>query len=405
MAIVPEVPAGKSLAARLLTTDFCPGANRFVYWLKEPVGWFVLAIAFSVLIGLYVAPIGWTLAASLSAVIGVGMAWPAIAVRAVTCSLRPDQPHVHEEQACELHLAVRNRLPLPVWGLAVEGFLDRRSAGLDQRQVPTVALAFVRAWATSTYRFSVRPELRGRYPDGDAQLTCSFPFGIWTARQKLRAVSPVTVWPKVFPIAGQTAMSGRQAADHGEGHRSGRTGDFVGLREFRRGDCLRQVNWTATARSGDLIVTERSGPQCPSVEVIVDASRAAHRDPLADRIRVAASLLANLQSSGVPLRLCVAGACMPVRRGWEGYVQMMDALAAVPLDGWEDQPPPSPARAGVSISIASNPQGDVLVCAADPAANRRSGDRHWHRVIRREQALAPQLWSLWSEVRDANLVA
>ena len=49
MAMVHDVPEGKNWAARLLTTDFCPWANRFVFWLKEPVGWFVLATAISVM--------------------------------------------------------------------------------------------------------------------------------------------------------------------------------------------------------------------------------------------------------------------------------------------------------------------------------------------------------------------
>ena len=343
MAIVHDVPEGKSSVARLLTTDFCPWANRFVYWLKEPVGWFVLATAVSVMVGLYVAPIGWTLAASLASLIAVGMVWPALAVRAVACSLSPAKEQVHEDDPCELRLAVQNRWPVPIWGLAVEGFLDRNCEIADEANVPTVALAFVRAMATSTYRISIRPELRGRYPNRDTVLTCSFPFGIWTAKRKLKDVSPVTVWPKTFAIAGQTAMTGRQAAESGEGNRSGRTGDFLGVREYRHGDCMRQINWIATARSGDMVVTERSGPQCPSVQVIVDAGNvSANREELADRIRVAASLLANLHQSAIPLRVHAGKQCIQIRRGWEGFVQMMDLLADIPANGFADSPTQHP---------------------------------------------------------------
>ncbi|TWT93530.1 DUF58 domain-containing protein [Neorhodopirellula pilleata] len=405
MAMAHDVPMGGSLAARLLTTDFCPWANRFVYWLKEPVGWFVLATAISVIVGVYLAPIGWTLAASLGSVIAVGMVWPAIAVRAVSCRLSPGQSHVHEGDPCELRLAVRNRLPMPVWGLAVEGFLDRRIASDDAAAVPTVALAFVRALATSTYHFTIRPELRGRYPDGDAILTCSFPFGIWTAKRKLRDISPVTVWPKVYPIAGQTAMTGRRAAETGEGNRTGRAGDFLGVREYRRGDCMRQVNWIATARSGDLVVTQRSGPQCPSVEVIVDAARTRDRDQLADRIRVAASVLANLHQASVPLRVYVGQRCFHVRRGWDGFVQMMDALAEVPADGFEARQLSKQSGQRASITIASAHGGDVAVCISDPAVNHRLAGGHSHRMIRRDQGLAQGLMEFWTEVRDANLVA
>ncbi|TWT94725.1 DUF58 domain-containing protein [Stieleria varia] len=404
MAIVHDASTGTNLAARLLTTDFCPWANRFVYWLKEPIGWFFLATIINVVVGLYLAPIGWTLAASLTAVMAVGVAWPAIAVRAVSCSLSSDKPQVHEGDPCELRLTTSNRLPIPVWGLAIEGFLDRKSEA-DGANVPTVALAFVKGFSTATFRFTVRPELRGRYPDGDAVITCSFPFGIWTARRKLKDVSRVTVWPKVFPIAGQTAMVGRRAAEAGEGNRVGRAGEFLGVREYRQGDCMRQVNWVATAKTGDLVVTQRSGPQCPDVDVLVDVGWTSHQDQLSDRIRVAASVLANLHQSTVPLRVHIGKRCLHVRRGWDGLTQMLDALAEIPANGIADSELSHPSRLRAAITISSNHRGDITACISDPSENLRSDSLHTHRVLRRDQDLASQLLSFWTEVRDANLVA
>ena len=405
MAIVHDVPEGKSWAARLLTTDFCPWANRFVFWLKEPVGWFVLATAISVMVGLCVTPIGWTLAASLAAVIAIGMVWPAVAVRAVDCRLMPSDPQVHEGDRCELQLAVQNRLPLPVWGLTVKGFLDRKSADDDVGIVPTVALAFVPGLAICTYRFSIRPERRGRFPDGEAVLNCSFPFGIWTAKRKLMDVSPLTVWPRVFPIAGQTVMTGRHNAETGEGNRSGRRGDFRGVRDYRHGDCIRQINWVATARSGDLVVTDRSAPQCPWLEVIVDTGPCTNDDQLADRIRVAASLLANLHQSVIPLRLHTGAQRFHVRCGREGFVQMMDALADVPATGFSERQSRFASREHASITISSDHRGDVTVCVSNPAVNHRLAGGHLHRLIHRDRDLASQLFSFCTEVRDANLVA
>ncbi|WP_068132102.1 DUF58 domain-containing protein [Roseimaritima ulvae] len=400
-----DVLASKNWAARLLTTDFCPWANRFVYWLKEPVGWFVLATVVSVIVGLYLAPIGWTLAAALASIIAVGMVWPAVAVRAVACRLSPSRQQVHEGDLCELQLAVRNRLPLPVWGLAVEGFLDRRQGSEDEDAVPTVALAYVRAMATSMYRFSMRPELRGRYPDGAAVLTCSFPFGIWTAKRQLKNVSPVTVWPKVYPVSGETAMTGRHAAETGEGNCNGLTGDFLGVREYRRGDCMRQVNWVATARSGELVVTQRGGPQCPSLNVILDVGWTAHPEQLTDRIRVAASVLANLHRSAIPLRVSLGKQRFQVRRGWDGFAQMMDALTDVPREGVKNGSSPRRSSERAAVTISSNPRGDVEVQICDPTRNHRLTDQHTHRVIRRDQNIAHQLHGFWTEGRDANLVA
>jgi uncharacterized protein (DUF58 family) len=388
----------------VLTTDFCPWANRFVYWLKEPVGWFVLATAVSVLIGLYFAPIGWTMAASLLAIIAVGMVWPWIAIRAVACSLKPDVDFVHEDNPCHLQMSVRNRLPLPIWGLAVEGYLDRTAQDDEESTVPTVALAYVRGFSLCTYRFAIRPALRGRYPESAATLTCSFPFGIWTARRTMREFEPVTVWPKVFPIAGQASMVGRERAECGEGNRSGRSGDFVGVREYRRGDCVRQVNWVATARTDSLIVTERGGPQCASLDVIVDAAAGRSREEIADRIRVAASVAANLHQSSMPVCFRIGGRAFIPRRGREGFAQIMDALTNVPADGMTSTRLPDPPRGTASITISSDSDGSPTVCMIDPGISHRLSAGHRHRVINRGD-LEGELSSFWSEVRDANLVA
>jgi uncharacterized protein (DUF58 family) len=221
----------------------------------------------------------------------------------------------------------------------------------------------------------------------------------------LKDVSPVCVWPKIYPIAGQATIAGLRATGAGEGERGGRTGDFLGLREYRHGDCLRQVNWVATARSGDLVVTERCGPQCPRLDVHVDVSRISNRDQIADRIRVAASVLANLHRSAVPLRVHVGSRCIHVQPGWDGFVQMMDALADVPAEGLEEGHPLKADSHHVSITISADRQGDIVVCLSNPSVHRRSAGVHTHRVIRHDQDLANQLLSFWTEASDANLVA
>ncbi|MEZ6097099.1 MAG: hypothetical protein R3C03_23230 [Pirellulaceae bacterium] len=40
---------------KLLQTDFCPSWNRYVYWLKQPIGWFVIAAIVGLLIALFLS--------------------------------------------------------------------------------------------------------------------------------------------------------------------------------------------------------------------------------------------------------------------------------------------------------------------------------------------------------------
>ena len=384
-----------------MTTDFCPWANRFVYWLKEPVGWFALATAASVVIGLYSNPIGWTLAASLTAIMITGMAWPWIAVRVTQCGLRPQVDAIHEETPCELVVSVRNRIPIPVWGLAIEGYLDCHS---KNEAVPTVGLACVPPLCTADYSVVVTPKLRGHYPATEPQIACSFPFGIWTARRPLQEFKPVTVWPKVYAIAGNLPIVGQNIADQGEGCRGGRSGDFIGVRSFQRGDSAKHVNWVASARSDSLIVTERGGPQSAEIDVIIDIQRHATREAFARRIRIAASILASFHQTRVQASVQLGDQRFALRLNTFDRRQMLDALASVPIDGSICQPIAA-ASNRARIVVTGSESGDAVIQIDNPTGGRRAGGSSRRIVVRPSEDLALAMSNLWKEVRDADVAA
>ncbi len=113
-------------------------------------------------------------------------------MRVVRAGLQPVVDEVHEGQACELILSIRNAFPLPLWGLVIEGYLDREGDDVQ----PTTALACVPGLSQADYRLAVCPSLRGRYPVVKPMIACAFPFGIWTARRSADDCSPLTVLPK-----------------------------------------------------------------------------------------------------------------------------------------------------------------------------------------------------------------
>ncbi|EMI22479.1 protein containing DUF58 [Rhodopirellula maiorica SM1] len=395
------MPSDQSWWSRLLTTDFCPWANRFVYWLKEPVGWFALATAISVIIGLYFSPIGWTLAASLTAIMATGMAWPWVAVRVTQCDLHPETDAVHEDTACRMVLSIRNRIPIPVWGLAIEAYLENIA---NDDNVPTVGLACVPPLCTADYCVNVTPTLRGHYPTTKPQVACSFPFGIWTARRELRDVRPLTVWPRVYRVLGVLPIIGQINADEGDGSRGGRSGDFVGVRSFRRGDSAKHVNWVASARSECLIVTERGGPQSVELDVFIDTSSNASRESLARRIRVAASILDSLHQSRIRARVRLGNDRLTYKCDSRGRRQMLDALAGVPVDG-EPCEPIHRANAKARIGISGSASGEVVIQIQDPLGSRRAGGATREIFIGLRDDLATAIAGLWKEIRDADVAA
>ncbi|QDS91713.1 hypothetical protein FF011L_04460 [Roseimaritima multifibrata] len=401
MAMAHESPSSAGWLSRVLTTDFCPWANRFVYWLKEPIGWFVLATAISVVIGLFLNPIGWTLAASLTAIIGVGITWPLVAIHVTACELKPEVTWVPEDDACRMILSVRNRIPIPVWGLAVEGYLDCES----DEAMPTVGLACVPPLCVSEFGITVTPSLRGHYPVQMPRVSCSFPFGIWTAKRKLTATKSLTVWPKVFPITGTCPIAGGTNSLHGEGSRGGRSGDFVGVRPYRQGDAAKHINWVASARVDSLIVTERGGPQNVELDLWVDTFCQGTRDQLADRIRVAASLLVNLHQANVPMRVMIGSRRLRLAQGTKGRRQILDALADVPADGTDVPPKRDTVPQHAAIEFSSDHGGDTIVRLINPQGGRQARGRLLTKRIHRGETFANQLRDFWTEVRDANVAA
>ncbi|KLU06687.1 hypothetical protein RISK_001251 [Rhodopirellula islandica] len=400
----------------MLTTDFCPWANRFVYWLKEPIGWFVLATAISVIVGLYLSPIGWVLAASLSAIMVVGMAWPLVAVSVTRCELRPETNCVHEGDACRMLVSVRNRLPIPVWGLSVEGYLDCEG----DEAVPTVGLACVPPMCVSDFGITVNPTLRGHYPIQSPSVACSFPFGIWTARRKLSTTKSLTVWPKVYPVQGVCPIIGLTSTDHGDGNRGGRSGDFVGVRDYRRGDSAKHINWVASARVDTLVVTERGGPQSVELDVFVDTaisrsasttlseeeqSESVGRERLANRIRMAASVLINLHQTGVPMRVTIGPQSLSLPHGAKGRQQILNALTEIPADGIVAPIQRKRISKHARIEFATDPPGCEVVQVIDPRGGRRAGGRSVTKQIVSSGALAQQIGDFWTEVRDADVAA
>jgi len=389
----------------VLVTDFCPWANRYVYWLKEPIGWFLVAWAASILVGLYASTVGWVLASILGSVILVGMAWPWLAVRAVRCRLAPALDEIHEGQTCDLVLSVRNRFPLPLWGMAIEGYLDRH--GDDAR--PTIALACVPMISEAEYRLAATPQLRGQYPVVPPQITCSMPFGLWTAKRPLSDHATLTVLPRVSRVRDEPERSGGRQAESGDGLRAGQAGEPLGVRDFRGGDRLRNVHWVHTARTGRLTVCERGAPQQQPIDIVLDPSlptgrdaahRMALRESLARRVRVAASLAVGLHAHHTPIRLIVGSTVLSVQPGSTGRRRLLTALADVPADGVPadhvvESPSACHGRVSLSIRGGSSAQPGVVVVETGRGLVR----------IEPNQSLDQVLARFWLEVNDVARVA
>jgi hypothetical protein len=248
--------------------DFCPNLNRYFYWLKQPIGWFVIAAVASLLVAIMLGPQGWVLFAGIVSVTLLGVLWPALAMRGLCAELSFDRRRVTEQQVVRVKLRVSNRWPLPIWGLSLDrGF----SSDCDRAGRPVIALGCVRPWSTAEFEWEHTPGTRGVLPVAQPILSNGFPFGIWQAERVVQVPVKLLVWPRTFTLDGIPEISGNRFAVTGMLQpKSGHDGEFIGIRPYRQGDSLRHIHWAQTARQDELIVCERQTHCRRSVRIELD---------------------------------------------------------------------------------------------------------------------------------------
>ncbi|GID93624.1 membrane protein [Amorphoplanes digitatis] len=254
---------------------------------------------------------------------------------ACTRSLEPGRAPVGS--SARVILRLQNLSRLPTGTLLLE---DRLPYALGSR--PRVVLERLGAHQASSVAYTVRADVRGRYPVGPLVIRLTDPFGLCELTRSFPSVDRLTVIPQVVSLpavrlAGEYAGTGdsraRSVAVHGE--------DDAATREYRRGDDLRRVHWRSTARTGELMVRREEQPWESRATVVLDTRLAAHRGegPTASfewAVSAAASIAVHLRHAGYKLRL-VTGTGVDVDAteiGGEGAI--LDTLADVKLSSAGD---------------------------------------------------------------------
>lgn len=316
--------------------DFCPWINRYVYWLKQPIGWFVIGAAASLLVATCLAPHAWIIFGSLVVVMVLGVIWPWVTIRGAAAEVAFDCRRCREGELIQVRLAVYNRWPWPLWGLAVEkGFFNETTA---EGERPVTALARVPGWSKSEFVFDFRPSQRGVYPHTTPELATGFPFGIWRACREVTVPRELLVWPHTTTLTSIPSLGGDVADVIGMlFDRPGNEGDTIGVRPFREGDRLRSIHWAQTARRDTFIVTERQSMARRLVVVAVDTSAftddervgngATGQRSLETAIRVAASIAQEFHSHHAQVRFVMGSVDVLLEPSASGLHRLLDALA------------------------------------------------------------------------------
>jgi uncharacterized protein (DUF58 family) len=143
------------------------------------------------------------------------------------------------------------------------------------RDLPTGELA-VPAGASATVQYSIEPRSRGDATFGDVWLRYRSPLCLAERWARARLGQSVRIYPnleeaqkmRIFLIRSrQIELEKRLKRQRGQGK------EFESLRDFRAGDELRDISWSATARRGKLITKVYQIERSQTLWLVLDAGR------------------------------------------------------------------------------------------------------------------------------------
>ena len=159
-----------------------------------------------------------------------------------------DHAFLGERLTVTLTLHNDSRLPVP-WLQAAESVPPQLGAG----KKPSIALS-LRGHETRTFDYQIQPLRRGYYRLGPLHLRSGDLFG-WSEQSGVSDASYLTVYPRITPLArlgfpsrlpfGTIASNQRLFEDPSRP---------TGVRSYRSGDSLRQINWKVSAHTNNLVV-------------------------------------------------------------------------------------------------------------------------------------------------------
>ncbi len=178
--------------------------------------------------------------------------------------------------------------------------------------------------ASTTLRYPIHAEHRGRYPVGPLHVRVGDPLGMVEIDQELPAtttilVTPTTVALPRIPLTGRWAGAG----DNRTRELLGGGSPDVATREYRLGDDLRRIHWPTSARTDELMVRREEQEWQSRCTLLVDDRRSAHRgsghqSSMETAVRAAASILRNLVAQDFEVRLVTATGASSTPRWHQG---------------------------------------------------------------------------------------
>ncbi len=185
---------------------------------------------------------------------------------------RKHYPRTFEEQEISIALEFDTESPVPHYLIEVA---DRIPPSQHYKVHSIVPCRFDQ---TSLYQMEYKAKCvrkRGLYVLGPLELQCADPAGVFPRTLRIDAFTELLVYPqaldlKNFPVLGYGTLANvgtETTLDPGHSE------EFMGLRDYQRGDSPRRIHWPSTARHNRLLVKEFQEDVVTEVTIFLDLYR------------------------------------------------------------------------------------------------------------------------------------
>jgi uncharacterized protein (DUF58 family) len=141
------------------------------------------------------------------------------------------------------------------------------------------------------------------------------------------------VFPELFPAGGSRVEESEHAGDD-VSRRSGWGHDLHALRLFRRGDDPRGIHWKQTARTGEMIFTERASERSRRLSILFDNAVGELKEPAGQSrferlVSEAATIAVDHLARGYEVELVTRDQALGFAGGARQRLAVLEALALI----------------------------------------------------------------------------
>lgn len=171
--------------------------------------------------------------------------------------------------------------------------------------------------------YTVTYESRGEHQLGPARVVGRDVLGLFETELVCRSRDTLLAYPRLHSLAG---WAQRDLFSLHETDRSSERAEFDNLREYVRGDALRDIHWKSSAKRDDLIVQEFAADRDVTTVTIRGGCDATGADQLAEAV---ASIAVALHDADIPVTLSLPNGRVDVDTDRIGRTRLLEHCARV----------------------------------------------------------------------------